>query len=112
MLRKEMLHTCDARAPRQLVKRRVPFPESDDLLLIIEHGQQIAISPYAAHVYWARREAPLLPCRLQLRRVRLLLIPGGIRDLEQVSTLTAAKVLARGIAEITAGDATKPEVLL
>src|SRR5579864_2115217 len=112
MLRKEMRHTRDARAPRQLVKRRVPFPQRDDLLLVVKRRQQIAVAPNAALIYWARREAAFLPHRLQLCPVRLLFVPGGIGDFEQVSTLTAAKVLARSITEITASNATKAEVFL
>src|SRR3954462_15730477 len=112
MLGEKTRHARDARALRQFVKRCVPFPKCDDLMLVVQRGQQISKAPHAAQIDSARRETTLLPSRFETCSGRCRFLPRGIRDFEQIATMRTAKVLAGNIVDVAASDAAESEILL
>src|SRR5208283_1976864 len=106
----------NARAPCRLwkgIERSIAFAQGNDVSLVgrrVRRGEQIAEAPDAAEISRALREAALGPYGLQSLRAGLSLFPSRVSDLEQIAAVSAAKILAGGVAEVAATDTPKAEV--
>lgn len=108
MLGEKPRHTGNPRASRHLVDRRTSLAQRDGLIVALQRGQQIAKAPHSAQVDSILRKPPLPPRLLEFFGAGTVAArPCGIRDLQQVSALRTAEILAGGFADIAATDAAK-----
>ena len=107
MLGEEARHACDAGALREFIERSVAFAQSDDLVAIVERGEQFAEAPDSTEIDGGLGEATFPPDRFQSCWIEGDFFPVGINNFEQVAAVRAAEILSGAIAEIAAGDAAK-----
>jgi len=89
--------------------RAFALAQGDGGLMIGERGKQFAEAPDPALIDGMQREPAIEPNRLQLSGIRVRRFPARISNLEQVSALRTAKILAGLIAEISAPNAAEAE---
>src|SRR5579884_8307 len=93
------------RAARQFVNRRVPFPDSDDLLCR-KIRQDFTKTPNPALVGGVRRGPPLEPELFQCGRgmpAWTFIAPAGINDFQEIATMLATKTVSK--CNLAASDA-------
>jgi hypothetical protein len=112
MLGKEARNAESTSTVRELVKGSISLTQRDGVGLALNGGQQIAETPHSALIYRSRREFAIAPDLLQSRRVRLVLFPPRVSDLQKISAVAAAEILAGLVAEISASNAAETEVRL
>ena len=91
MLGKKLTQTRNTCTARQLIQRTVPLAQRDDLLAVVEAGQEFTETPNAAFVDRKSRGPALAPESPE-RAVIDSRAPTGINDFQQVAATGAAKV--------------------
>ena|SRR5436309_14653267 len=97
MLGEKLLHAGTLCAVCELIHRRVAFLNSDDFLRG-DFGQNFSKSPDAAPVCRIERRLALRPQLLQalgIQSRRLLLIPSGKHDLQQVPAMLTSETVGQ-----------------
>ena len=113
MFGEKPLHSGGAPAGRQVVKRRVPFPQSDDLVPVVQGRKNFAKTPDAAFIQGIWRNAALQPELFELGRVEAARthpgtrLPAGKNHFQQIATLRAADALGPVFAHGSARNATQ-----
>jgi hypothetical protein len=110
MLGVELSQSGNSGAARQFIERSISLAESDNLVPVIEAGEQFTETPDPAFIDWKSGGAPLAPKSPNLSDIQsrvIARVPTGIDDLKQITTIGAAKVLLGLICYETASNATK-----
>src|SRR5579862_3387492 len=93
MLGVELRQPGDAGAARHFIQRSISLAQRDDLLPVIETGQQLTETPNPAIVGGKSRSAALLPESLERGSVWQIFVPAEVDDLQQISATGAAEIL-------------------
>ena len=113
MFGEKPLHSSSAPAGRQVVERRVAFPQSYDLVPIVQGRQNFAKTPDAAFIEGIWRSAALQPELFERGRVEASrthpgsCLPAGKNYFQQIATLRAADALGPVFAHGSARNATQ-----
>ena len=109
MLGVKLLNSCRAATTGQFIHRRIPLPEGDDAIPIVQCGKDFTKAPDAAFIQSFVRCAPLLPETFEPRRVQPTRAPTcfpiGINDFQQIAALGASDALGPVFAHGSAPDA-------
>ena len=111
MFGEELLNSRGAAAGRQLIKRRVAFPQSDDLFPVVQSRKNFAKTPDPAFIQSIARSAALQPelfepGRIQsAARIPAARLPAGKNHFQQIATLCAADALGAALRPRSARNA-------
>jgi hypothetical protein len=105
MLGMEIFDSSDAGTTRQMVERRVPFPQSDGMF-VRNMGKEFAEAPDSALVEIVARGTTFEPERFQRSGIRRGGSPTGEAKFKKIAANRAAKIFAGGVRMVAAGDAT------
>src|SRR5579859_1836612 len=103
MLGENLIHPQRLRSTRQVVERRIPFPQRNRGAEVVQDRQQFAKPPHARVIQQFRRSPALAPKPLQRTGVRTVGI-GTAASLSSVSQIPARILHLEKVAAIGASE--------